>query len=144
MNGMTVIVKTIARLIAGLIFLFGVYVIAHGHLTPGGGFAGGVIIAGCFVLIFLAYGSEEAKTEARKLKSSLGESIGILIFWFLAMLGLFTGTYFFANVLGKGEPLNLFSAGIIPLANIGIGIEVAGALFAILVTLAALKMGDKR
>lgn len=140
---MTLIVKTIARLIAGLILLFGIYVVLHGHLTPGGGFAGGVIIAGSFVLLFLAFGSSESKSEIEKWRASLSESVGIFIFWLISMVGIFLGTYFFLNFLGKGEPLRLFSAGIIPLCNIGIGIEVAGALFAIFITLAVLKMGKE-
>ena len=47
MRGMTIIVKSITQLMVPAIFLLGVYVIFHGHLTPGGGFAGGVLIAGC-------------------------------------------------------------------------------------------------
>ena len=61
MKGMTVIVKKTTQLIAGLVFLYGIYVIIHGHLTPGGGFAGGVIIAGSFILLILAYGSDFMK-----------------------------------------------------------------------------------
>ncbi|MFQ5867260.1 MAG: MnhB domain-containing protein [bacterium] len=144
MRGMTLIVKTITRLIAGIIFLYGIYVVFHGHLTPGGGFAGGVIIAGAFVLLVLAEGSEELSTEIKKWRASLGESLGIFIFWFLAMLGVFGGTFFFLNLLSKGRPLRLFSAGIILPCNIGIGIEVGAALFAIFITLAVLKgKGDK-
>ena len=143
-KGMTLIVKTIARLTVGLILLFGIYIVGHGHLTPGGGFAGGVIIAGCFILLFLAYGSEEATNEMKKWRASLGESLGLFIFWLLAMLGIFGGTYFFLNLLSKGKPMHLFSAGIIPLCNIGIGIEVGAALFAIFITLAVLKMGEKQ
>ena len=45
MKGMTVIVKTIASWVKVLIFLFGLYIIIFGHLTPGGGFSGGVILA---------------------------------------------------------------------------------------------------
>ena len=143
MRGMTLIVKTITRLIVGLTFLYGIYIILHGHLTPGGGFAGGVIIAGAFVLLILAEGLEEMQIELRKWQASFWESTGIFIFWLLAMLGLFGGTYFFLNLLGKGKPSHIFSAGIIPLCNIGIGIEVGAALLAIFITLAVLKMGDK-
>lgn len=140
---MTVIVKTITRLIVGLTFLYGVYIVLHGHLTPGGGFAGGVIIAGAFVLLILAEGLEEVQAEARKWRASFWESTGIFIFWLLAMLGLFKGKVFFLNVIGRGEPMNLFSAGIIPLCNIGIGLEVGAALLAIFITLAVLKTGGK-
>jgi multicomponent Na+:H+ antiporter subunit B len=45
MKGMTVIVKTISGWVKVLIFLFGINIILFGHLTPGGGFAGGVILA---------------------------------------------------------------------------------------------------
>ena len=44
-EGMTLIVKTISRIIVWMVFLYGAYIILHGHLTPGGGFAGGVIVA---------------------------------------------------------------------------------------------------
>jgi len=146
MRGMTLIVKCITQLMAPSIFLLGIYVVLHGHLTPGGGFAGGVLMAGCFVLIVLAYGSEEARSEVRKWRASLSESIGIFIFWLLAMLGVIQGSYFFYNVIAKvnpGQPYTLFSAGIIPLCNIAIGIEVAASLFAIFITLAVLKVGEK-
>ena len=143
---MTLIVKNISHLMIPSIFLLGVYVVAHGHLTPGGGFAGGVLIAGSFVLAVLAYGSEEARSQAKKWRASLGESIGIFLFWFLAILGLVEGSGFFYNMLAKRDPGrlgHLFSAGIIPLCNVAIGIEVAAALFAIFITLAILKVGEK-
>lgn len=146
MSGMTIIVKRITQLMAPSIFLLGIYVVLHGHLTPGGGFAGGVLIAGCFALLVLAYGSEEMRSEARKWRATLGESLGIFLFWFLSMLGLFQGSVFFYNVIARtnpGEPFQLFSAGLIPLCNIAIGIEVAAALFAIFITLAILKVGEK-
>lgn len=146
MSGMTLIVKRISQLMVPSIFLLGIYVVLHGHLTPGGGFAGGVLIAGCFVLLVLAYGSDEVKNEARKWRASYSESLGIFLFWFLAILGLIQGTYFFYNVIAKvnpGQPYQLFSAGIIPLCNIAIGIEVAAALFAIFITLVILRVGEK-
>ncbi|HID57013.1 TPA: hypothetical protein EYP37_10830, partial [Candidatus Poribacteria bacterium] len=57
-QGMTVIVKTITRIVAGFITIFGAYIVLTGHLTPGGGFPGGVILACAFVLLTLAYGGE--------------------------------------------------------------------------------------
>jgi multisubunit Na+/H+ antiporter MnhB subunit len=146
MRGMTSIVKCITQLMVPSIFLLGSYVILHGHLTPGGGFAGGVLIAGCFVLMVLAYGLQETKQEIQKWYASLSESLGIFIFWFLAIIGLVQGAYFFINTIAKvnpGHPGQLFSAGIIPLCNLAIGIEVAAALFAIFLTLAVLKMVEK-
>ena len=135
---MSVIVKTVARLIVGVIFLYGIYIVLHGHISPGGGFAGGVIIAGAFVLLVLAEGSPEMQSELRKNAATIGESVGILIFLGLAAAGLLFGNFLF-NFLIKGNPIELFSAGIIPLCNIAIGVEVSSALFAVFITLAILK-----
>ncbi len=139
MKGMTLIVKVITRLIAGYVFLFGVYIVLHGHLTPGGGFAGGVIIAASFILLILAFGSEELRERLGYTYSSIFESIGGLLFLFTALFGLFLGYWFFFNFLPKGKPLALLSSGIIPVCNIAIGIKVGAGLFAIFLALAATK-----
>lgn len=144
MKGMTPIVRKITQLMAPSIFILGVYVVLHGHLTPGGGFAGGVLIAGCFALKVLAYGSEPVRSEAHKWHASFLESLGIFLFLFIAILGMIQSSEFFNNFIVKyGEKGELFSAGIIPLCNIAIGIEVAAALFAIFITLAVLRLGEK-
>ncbi len=133
-TGMTLIVKTITRLTVGLILLFGIYIILHGHLSPGGGFAGGVIVALSFVHLMLAFGKDIAVSRVSKNLASNLESIGALMFLSIALLG-FLGGSFFLNILPKGTPFNLFSAGIIPLCNIAIGIKVGVGLFAIFLTL---------
>ena len=61
MAGMTIIVKTISSWVKVLIVVFGVYIILFGHLTPGGGFAGGVILASSYILIMLAFGRKTAE-----------------------------------------------------------------------------------
>jgi multisubunit Na+/H+ antiporter MnhB subunit len=140
MNGMTPIVKKVTQLIVGLIFLYGIYIITHGHLTPGGGFAGGAVVAGSFVLLVLAYGSNILKLKKREEGSSVVESLGILLFTVLAFAAIFIGTkVFFANYLPKGVIGELISAGVIPLYNIAVGIEVAAALFTIFLALVIYK-----
>jgi multisubunit Na+/H+ antiporter MnhB subunit len=62
MKGMTVIVKTISSWVKVLIFLFGIYIILFGHLTPGGGFAGGVILASSYVLLLHQFSLSEILT----------------------------------------------------------------------------------
>jgi len=137
-RGMTVIVQTIARLVAGMVFLYGGYIILHGHLTPGGGFAGGAIIAAAFILVSLAFGSVENVEQHRYTFSSVFESLGGLGFIILGLAGYFTGHAFLTNIwAGLGEPLELVSAGIIPFANIAIGIKVGAGLFAIFLALGA-------
>lgn len=137
-KGMSVIVKTITRLTVGLILLYGIYIILHGHVSPGGGFAGGVIVALSFVHLMLAYGKETALRRLSKSMASFLESMGALLFLTIAVLG-FAGGYFFLNFIAKGEPFTLFSGGIIPLCNIAISLKVGAGLFAIFVTLVLLK-----
>lgn len=139
MRGMSLIVRVIARIMVGTMFLYGCYIILHGHLTPGGGFAGGVIIAAAFILLSLAFGSVEEAERSGYVFSSVFESLGGLTFLGLALAGYFAGEFFFSSAATffLGRPLALVSGGIIPLANIAIGVKVGAGLFAIFLAFGA-------
>ncbi|MFB0526350.1 MAG: MnhB domain-containing protein [bacterium] len=141
--GMTLIVKTITRLTVGLILLYGIYIVTHGHLSPGGGFPGGVIIALSFVHLMLAFGKDLALKKLSRGVASFFESFGAIMFLTIALLG-FLGGYFFFNFFFKGRPFNLFSAGIIPLCNVAICLKVGAGLFAVFVALTVLRITIKR
>jgi len=134
---MTIIVQKVTQIMCGIIFLYGIYIILHGHLTPGGGFAGGAIIAGSFILLVIAFGSEFLALKKEETGSSLLESSAILVFLAIAAAGLLIGSVgiFFVNFLPKGTVGNLISAGTIPLFNIAVGIEVAAALLTVFLAL---------
>lgn len=140
---MSLIVKTITRLTVGLILLFGIYIVLHGHISPGGGFAGGVIIALSFVHLMFAFGKGMAlKKVSRGIASNL-ESFGALMFLSLALLG-FLGGSFFTNFLKKGIPFQLFSAGTIPLDNVAIGLKVGIGLLAIFLALVIMEGAERQ
>jgi multisubunit Na+/H+ antiporter MnhB subunit len=140
MKGMTVIVKKTTQLISGMVFIYGIYIITHGHLTPGGGFAGGVVVAGSFILLILAYGSEFLNLVKEETGSTFYENLAILIVLFLAVSGLLMGTkVFFMNFLPRGVAGELISAGIMPLYNIFVGIEVAASILTIFLALIIFK-----
>jgi multicomponent Na+:H+ antiporter subunit B len=140
MKGMTIIVKKTAQLIAGMIFMYGIYVIAHGHLTPGGGFAGGVIIAGAFILVTLAFGSDFFKLLKEEMGTTIVESIATIIVVLIGSAGFLFGTrVFFNNYLPKGIVGDLVSAGTLPLYNIFVGMEVAASIFIIFLSLIIFK-----
>jgi len=141
-KGMTLVVKTITRLTVGLILLFGIYILSHGHISPGGGFAGGAIIALSFIHIMLAFGKELALRKLSRNVASFFESLGGIFFITLAILGMGSG-YFFLNFLSKGEPYRLFSAGIIPLCNLAVSFKVGAGLFIIFVILVLFKIPKK-
>lgn len=143
-KGMSLIVKTITRISIGFIMIYGVYIVLHGHISPGGGFAGGVIVALAFVNLMLAYGKEELYKRIPKAFLSLFESIGAIIFLAIALLG-FTGGYFFYDwFISKGKPFTIFSAGTIPLSNVAIAIKVSSGLFAIFLVLILLRVARRR
>jgi len=143
-QGMTLIVKTITRLTVGLILLYGIYIVLHGHLSPGGGFAGGVIIALSFIHLMLAFGKDTALKKLSQARASLLENLGALMFLSIAVIGLWGGYFFLNFFLHKGKPFALFSAGIIPLCNIAICLKVGVGLFAIFAALIFFKGMEKK
>jgi multicomponent Na+:H+ antiporter subunit B len=133
-QGMSLIVKTITRCVVGFILLYGLYIMLHGHLSPGGGFAGGVIIALAFILLTLSFGRELASKKLSEKVAGVFESLGALLFIIVALFGL-VGGYFFLNFISKGKSFNLFSAGIIPVCNFAIMLKVGAGLFSVFIVL---------
>ncbi len=130
MAGMTVIVRTISRLLFPFIILFGIYIVLHGHLTPGGGFPGGVIIASSFVMLVIAYGIEMAKEKFGLVRAEIFESVGGLSIILIGICGVLFGVYFLQNapVFPLGQVGALFSAGNLPLLYIAVGLKVAAGV----------------
>ncbi len=145
-HGMSMIVQTVARWLKGPILLFGIYIVVYGHITPGGGFGGGVIIACAFILVTLAAGEAIGLGLFSKKAASSLDSVGLLIFLVLAWLGTYVGAYFFDNFIGTPEEAHftLLSGGTMPLSNIGLGLKVASALFLVFSVLAALDLIQQR
>ncbi len=124
----SLVLYTGCRLLFPLILIFGSYIFIHGHLTPGGGFQGGAIIASGFLLIYLGCRERRISRKASKLT----ESLGGLLFVVTGLLGLAFGGYFLSNFLPKGTANELFSAGIIPIIYIAIGFKVGSELASII------------
>lgn len=115
----------------GVISLFGVYMVLHGHLTPGGGFQGGAVLGSASVLVYLGNGYNLYRKTNPILLLELGESIGAACYVFIGVGGLVAGGAFLENFLPLGRRGNLLSAGTIPVINLAVGIEVAAG-FALL------------
>jgi multicomponent Na+:H+ antiporter subunit B len=123
--------------LAGYVFLpvsliLGADVVVHGHLTPGGGFQGGVVLATGLHLLYIA-GSYPALRALRPLRwYEYGEAIGMGAVVALGVAGLIAGAGFLANVLPTGVFGQLVSAGTVPLFSIAIGVEVASGVVVLL------------
>lgn len=149
MNGMSKIVKTISSVTFPLIMIYGLYVIAHGHLTPGGGFQGGAVVASGCAMILVAYGSVWTMGKIRGEKNlSVFESLGALGFIVIALFGLAFGAVFFNNFLANGGLIfgdyvttgstlaDFNTGGVLPLMNFAVGLKVIAGLFAIVLVMA--------
>ena len=145
-TGMSMTVKTVTRWLKGPILLFGIYMVLYGHITPGGGFGGGVVIASAFILITLASGEAAGlHTFGKNLASKL-DSVGLLVFLALGWLGTWLGSgYFYDNFISTPEAaqFTVLSGGIMPLANLALGLKVASALFLVFTVLTAFHIKEE-
>jgi len=124
----SLIVYTGCRFLFPIIILTGAYIFIHGHLTPGGGFQGGAIIASAFLLMYLGCQGKRIRTNV----STVVEVLGGLTFIGIGIAAMIMGKEFLYNFMPKGEPNMLFSAGIIPLIYIAIGFKVGSELAGII------------
>ena len=123
------IFKTAAKLLVPIITMLGIYIFINGHLTPGGGFQGGAVIASAVILMFLAFPNMEF---SHKFFESL-ESISGIVYVGLAALGAILGLGFLDNaILPLGKFGQLFSAGAIPVIYSFVGLKVGAELSNIL------------
>ncbi len=122
------IVRMVCRGLAPFIQLFGLYVIMHGHSSPGGGFQGGVILASSFILLAMAEGSETLRRRL-SLTALMGfMSAGVLLYAGIGVVCLVLGAnYLDYGVLPFSEPR---SVGMLVI-EIGIGITVTAAMLSI-------------
>lgn len=105
--------------------LLGMYVVLHGHLTPGGGFQGGALLASAFYFVYLSAEYDDLLQLVEGHVVSFIEVAGAGGFALLAALPLCSGKSAMFNILPLGEAGELFSAGNLPLLNLLVGIEVA-------------------
>jgi len=156
MKQMSPVVRTITKIAFGPIFIFGAYIILHGHLTPGGGFQGGALIASVLALYLVAFGAEKWK---KKLLSTI-ESAGLISFVSAGFLGLTAGYFFFNFLAGSDIPIfnqtvpsmegfshpnwaPLFSSGTVSVMNLSVGLEVVAGITLVIVAMGLFSFADK-
>lgn len=124
-----------------LVYIF--YIILHGHLSPGGGFQGGVLMVAAVLLIYLGHGYEKT-TKAL----SLGfmhdfEGFTSVIYIALAMVGVCYGANFCMNVFaGYGKIGELLSSGTIFLMNVTVGAKVLAGVSVLVLSMLGLLMAQ--
>jgi multicomponent Na+:H+ antiporter subunit B len=115
-----------------LALMLGLDVVAHGHLTPGGGFQGGVVLATGLHLMYVA-GSYPALRRLRPVSwYEYAEALGAGAFVVLGLVGLVTSAAFLANFLPLGRFQQLFSSGTVLALSVATGFEVAAGVVVLL------------
>ena len=125
-------VRVLGLALVGPVVLFGAYVVAHGHLSPGGGFQGGVVLATGALLVYLSGEYVTLRRVSPEVLLDSAEAAGAGGYVAVGLLGVAAGATFLANVLPLGQPGALLSAGMIPLINLAVGLEVAGGFVLLL------------
>lgn len=126
------LLQTGTRMLLPIIMLFGAYVFVNGHLTPGGGFQGGAILASGMLLLLLA---DPARRFGHALISRIESSAGFL-YVLIGLAGLLWAGGFLDNrILGLGHFGSILSAGAIPLIYTLIGFKVGAEFSSILESL---------
>jgi multicomponent Na+:H+ antiporter subunit B len=125
-------VRVLGLVLVGPVVLFGVYVVTHGHLSPGGGFQGGVVLATAALLVFLSGEYVTLRRISPEVLLDVAEATGAAGYVAVGLLGVAAGVTFLANVLPLGQPGALLSAGTIPVINLAVGLEVAAGFVLLL------------
>lgn len=120
--------RLVGYLFMAVTMVIGLDVVAHGQLTPGGGFQGGVVLATGIHLLYVA-GTYRALDRARPLgPAEWGDALGAAAFACLGIAGLAVAGAYLANFLPLGSFGHLFSAGTVPVLNVAVGVEVASGM----------------
>ena len=127
-------VRALGLALVGLTVVFGLYVITHGMISPGGGFQGGVIVATAWMILYLA---GDARTYCRLAPQGLfeaAEAIGAAAYALVGAGALLAGCAFLANFVPLGPPAaTVRSGGTIALLSLAVGLEVTAG-FVVLIT----------
>jgi multicomponent Na+:H+ antiporter subunit B len=124
------ILKEISKIVIPFIQIFGVYIIFHGHLSPGGGFAGGTVIGTSFILYRIVFGMKEAQKKLSYTKLMRIISISLIIYGVLKGYSfLIGGSHLHLPEPGIGIPGKVFSGKYLLPLNILVGTVVSITMY---------------
>ena len=125
-----VILQKIAFVLVPIVFIFGIYVILNGHLSPGGGFSGGAMIGAGMILYAVAYGFDRMQKFFNEETYKIVKVGALSTYCVVITYYLYMGANNLDNHISLGVPGMIFSSGIILWLNIFVGIEVACTMYA--------------
>jgi multicomponent Na+:H+ antiporter subunit B len=127
-RGDSELVEIVSRKLMPFILLFGLYLVSHGHISPGGGFQGGVVLASGLILLCLSREVEVTVRHFPLSRLSLAEIAGFFLILAMGVVGLAVGRGFLGNFLPLGRAGEVPSAGFIFFLNLLIGLKVGAGI----------------
>ncbi|GEP00851.1 MnhB domain-containing protein [Methylobacterium haplocladii] len=119
-------VTLVCRIFGPLIAVFGLYIVLHATVTPGGGFQGGVILASGTMLIYLGEGYAGWRRSVLSGWLDAMEGGGALVFTLCGLGPMLVGAAFMENLLPLGIYKDMLSGGLILIENLGVALAVTG------------------
>ena len=142
MRPLSVVARTACSMYGWFMMAFGAYVIVHGDVTPGGGFQGGVLMAGVVILLYLGHGFEATVDALSYHSLHKGEGVASVVYVALAMMGVAAGAQFCQNILyTHGAIGDLYSSGTIFWMNVTVGVKVITGIGSISLLMISLLAG---
>jgi len=129
-----IIIKTLTRVLAPFLQLYALYVIAHGHYSPGGGFQGGVILAASFILMVISFGLDMARRRLSEKVDIIFLCLGLIIYSGTGALCLALG----GNFLDYRELTKLLPVTIAKARALGILFVETGVGFGVMAVMTSL------
>jgi multicomponent Na+:H+ antiporter subunit B len=128
----SVMLRTLLNPLVAALQLFAIYVVVHGHYSPGGGFQGGILLAGSVILPMLVNGRDERSLRMTIRTAVSFTALGVFIYALIGLAPMLGGQPFLAyGALPIAEDMpGRHSLGIL-LIEIGVTIAVAGAMVSI-------------
>jgi multicomponent Na+:H+ antiporter subunit B len=120
-------IRLFGAVVLGLVVLVGLWLAAFGLVTPGGGFQGGVVVAGGIVVLYLTVGYRRWSRVADEHLLDPFEGVGAGTYVVVGLAALISAAPFLHNLLGPGKPGTLLSGGSMAILNWGVALEVAAA-----------------
>ncbi|MCF4113738.1 MULTISPECIES: MnhB domain-containing protein [Dethiosulfovibrio] len=138
---LSLVARTVCDLFAWFLIIFGVYVIIHGDVTPGGGFQGGAIVGSFMALLLVAHGGDRVLEWVKTSVYWIMLFVGLMMFIGFGLRGIPEGTFFYNFLAVPHDVAKTMAHGLIPFSgtigvmDIAVGIEVAGGLTVIILSM---------
>jgi len=141
-----IIIKTLARILVPFIQIYALYVIMHGHHSPGGGFQGGVILAASLILLMITHGVKDTQKRISEKAVAIFSSSGVFIYAGIGVVCLIlAGNYLDYSNLAKllhVDPAQARSLGILGI-EIGVGLSVMAVMFSVFFDISRGEVSEK-